>query len=236
MEGDVDALQGDSSEATLQVDWAGLGLGLLDAFLNDADKVSLDVVEGHALHQGGNVDILGLEEVEEVGEAVQGSELNVVSIAYFHECLWERGVTYITSSNVLHVSNVVVDDLQKPASLLGNVLHDVLQGLLVEGLRDTARVDSAHGVVRATLLVTLDGNLHGQTTVEDDGHQALNGHDIGQGSKGRVFTQRVTGEAAVALHQTLGPHVLEAGLLHEGESGLGELGGGQQTGRRAIGI
>lgn len=97
--------------------------------------------------------------------------------------------TYITSSDVLHVGNVVVDNLQKPASLLGNNLDDVLQSLLVEGLGDTAGVDSAHGVVRATLLITLDGNLHGQTTVEHDRHQALNGHDVGQGGKGRVFTQ-----------------------------------------------
>ncbi|KAF3401859.1 hypothetical protein F1880_009718 [Penicillium rolfsii] len=224
VEGDVDTLEGNGGEATLQLNGLGLGLGLLDALLDDADQVSLEVLERHALHKSWDVNVLGLEEVQEVGKAVESAELQGFTL------------TYITSSDVLHVGNIVVDNLQKPASLLGNDLDDVLQGLLVEGLGDTAGVDGTHGVVGATLLVTLDGNLHGQTTVEHNGNQALDGHDISQGSQGRVFTQRVTGEAAVTLDQTLGAHVLETSFLHEGEGGLGELGGGQKTGRRAVGI
>lgn len=75
VEGDVDTLERDGGEATLQLDGLGLGLGLLDALLDDADQVSLEVLERHALHQSGDVDVLGLEEVQEVGQAVEGAEL-----------------------------------------------------------------------------------------------------------------------------------------------------------------
>jgi hypothetical protein len=37
--------------------------------------VSLEVLERHALHESGDVDVLGLEEVQEVGQAVEGAEL-----------------------------------------------------------------------------------------------------------------------------------------------------------------
>lgn len=82
MEGDVDALEGDGGETTLQLDGLGLGLGLLDALLDDADQVSLQVLERHALHQSGDVDVLGLEEVQEVGKAVEGAELEVCMLVY----------------------------------------------------------------------------------------------------------------------------------------------------------
>jgi len=68
----------------------------------------------------------------------------------------------------LHVCDVIVDDLEKPVRLFGDVAADILQGFFVEGLGDTAWVDGAHGVVGATLFVTLDRDLHGQTAIEDD--------------------------------------------------------------------
>jgi hypothetical protein len=43
--------------------------------LDDADQVGLEVLERHALHESGDVDVLGLEEVQEVGQAVEGAEL-----------------------------------------------------------------------------------------------------------------------------------------------------------------
>ena len=144
--------------------------------------------------------------------------------------------TYITSSHILHVGHVVVNNFQEPASLLGNVLHHVLQRLLGESLRDTAGVDRAHGVVGPSLVVPLNGNLHGQTTIEHHRYQALDGHDVGQGGQGRVFTERVASKAAVPLHQALGPHIFETGLLHQGQGRLSELGGGEQTGRGPVGI
>ena len=75
VEGHVDAFQWDGCEATLQRDGPGLGLGLLDTLLDDAHQVGLDIFQRHALHQCRDVDVLGLEEIEQVGEAVEGTKL-----------------------------------------------------------------------------------------------------------------------------------------------------------------
>ncbi|TFA99144.1 hypothetical protein CCMA1212_009009 [Trichoderma ghanense] len=169
-------------------------------------------VAAHLLH----VNLLQLEEVGHSAKRVQGAQ--------------------VTSTYVLHVGDVVVDNFQQPASLLRNVVDDELKSLLVERLGDAAGVDGAHGVVGAAGGITLDGNLHRQTTVEDDRHQRLNGHDVRQSSKRRVFTQRVTSERAVPGNKSLGLHVLEAGLLHQGQGRLGELRGRQETGGRSVGV
>jgi len=132
----VNTLEGDGGKATLQVEGLGLGLGLLGALLDDGGEVLLDLLKGDGLHELLNVDLLGLEVVEDVGEAVEGAE--------------------VTGADVLRVLDVQVDNLEEPCSSLGDVLDDVLQGLLGEGLADTRRVDGAHGVVGTALLVTLD--------------------------------------------------------------------------------
>ncbi len=75
MERDVDALERDGSEAAFEVERFGLGFGLLGAFADDVDEVGFDVFDGHLLHEGLDVDFLDAEEVEDIGEAVEGSEL-----------------------------------------------------------------------------------------------------------------------------------------------------------------
>lgn len=212
----VNALEGDRGEATLQVDGLGLGLGLLGALLDDGSEVLLDFLEGDGLHQLLDVDLLGLEVVEDVGEAVEGAE--------------------VTGTDVLRVLDVQVDDLEEPGGGLGDVLNDVLQGLLGEGLADTRGVDGAHGVVGTALLVTLDSDLHSETAIEHDGDKRLDGHDLGHGSQGTVLSKGVTGEAAVALDDTLLAHVLERGLLHKCKGRLSELRGREKTSRRAVGV
>ncbi len=83
MEGDVDALEGDGGEAALQVERLGLGLGLLGALADDVAQVSFDVVEGHGLHEGLDVDFLRFDVVGDVGQAVEGSELCINLLATF---------------------------------------------------------------------------------------------------------------------------------------------------------
>ena len=216
VEGYVNSLEGNGGETALQVDGLGLGLGLLGALLDDGGEVLLDFLEGDGLHQLLDVDLLGLEVVEDVGEAVEGAE--------------------VTGADVLLVLDVEVDNLQEPCGSLGDVLDNVLQGLLGKGLADTRGVDSAHGVVGATSLVTLDSDLHGKTAVEDDGDERLDGHDLGHGGQGTVLSERVTSEAAVALDNTLVTHVFERGLLHKCKGGLSELRGREKTGGRAVGV
>lgn len=46
----VNSFQWNSGEASLQDNRPGLRLGLFDTFMNDLDKVSLQVIQGHALH------------------------------------------------------------------------------------------------------------------------------------------------------------------------------------------
>jgi hypothetical protein len=48
-------------------------------------------------------------------------------------------------------------------------------------LANAARIDGTHGIVRATLLVTLDSILHGQTTIKHD----VNERGIWQVQRGR---------------------------------------------------
>lgn len=75
VEGHIDATQGDGGETAFESDWARLGFSLLDAFVDHLDQVRLEVFQGHALHESGDVDVLGLEVVEQVGKAVDSAEL-----------------------------------------------------------------------------------------------------------------------------------------------------------------
>jgi hypothetical protein len=52
-----------------------LGFRLLGAFADDFHEMGFDVFDGHLLHEGLDVDLLGLEEIEDVGEAVECAEL-----------------------------------------------------------------------------------------------------------------------------------------------------------------
>lgn len=110
MEGDVDSFQGDRRLATLKVDRARFGFGDLHTLVNDAHEMSLKIFQRHGLHQRRNVDVLGLQVIEEITQAVKGTELLSVRQSRIDQV----GVdgTYIASSNVLHVCNVVVDDFQ----------------------------------------------------------------------------------------------------------------------------
>jgi hypothetical protein len=47
----IDTLERNRGETTLEVKRLGLGLGLFCASLDDLDEVTLDVFEGHGLHQ-----------------------------------------------------------------------------------------------------------------------------------------------------------------------------------------
>lgn len=216
MEGHVDAFERDGGEAALEVDGLWLGFSLLCALFDDLDEMLLHVFDAQGFHKLLDVDFLRFEVVGDVCEGVEGAE--------------------VAGADVLHVVHVQVDDLQKPAGRLGNVLDHVLQGLLVEGLADAGWVDGAHGVVGAAELVALDGDLHGQTTVEDDSDQALDWHDFSEGGKRTVLAKRVASEAAVSLHYALDSHVLERSLLHKRQSRLCELSCREQSSRGAVGV
>ncbi|KAI6759681.1 hypothetical protein HG530_010361 [Fusarium avenaceum] len=210
----IDTAERDGSKATLKLKRSGLGQRLLGTAANDLAEVALDLL--NVVLDLFDINLLDLDEVGHTSKSVERTE--------------------VTSTHVLHVGNVVVDNLKEPTSLLSNVVDNELESSLVEGLADAAGVDSAHGVVGSASGITLDGNLHGKTSVEHDRHQTLNGHDLCKGSQGRVFTERVTGEGAVVGHKSLGLHVLEAGLLHQGKGGLRELSGREKTSRGAVGV
>jgi len=88
----VNSLEGDGGEAALQLDRLGFGFTLLCAFLDDFNKVSLDIIQGECFDQRVDIDLLGFEEVGDTREAVERSE--------------------ISGADVLHVGDVVVDNLQ----------------------------------------------------------------------------------------------------------------------------
>ncbi len=106
VEGDIDALEWNGGEPALQINWFRFGLGLLRALSDDFDQVLLDVFKRHRLHQRLNVDFLGLDVIGDVGEAVESAK--------------------ITGANVLHVGDVVIDDLEEPFGFFGDVFDDVL--------------------------------------------------------------------------------------------------------------
>ena len=75
MEGDVDAFEGDGGEAALELDGVGSRRGLGGALLDDFDEAGFDVVEGEGFHEGIDVNFLGFEEVGDVCQAVESTEL-----------------------------------------------------------------------------------------------------------------------------------------------------------------
>jgi hypothetical protein len=134
-----------------------------------------------------------------------------------------RVVTYITSTDILHIGYIIVDNLDQPAGRLCNILNDVLESLLVESLRDPAGIHSTHRVVRSALLISLDSDLHGQPAVEHYRHQGFNRHHFRDRGKRRVLAKGVPCKAAVALNEALGTHVFEARLFHQSQGRLRKL-------------
>ena len=66
-------------------------------------------------------------------------------------------------------------------------VDDLTKGCVIECLANATRIDGTHGIVRATLLVTLDSVLHGQTTIKNDVDERGIWQDIGNSSEGREF-------------------------------------------------
>ena len=73
VERDVDAPEGNCGKAALEFDWLRLSFGLLSTLLDNLDELLLGALKRHLRHEGLNVNFLPLEEVEHVGEAVEGA-------------------------------------------------------------------------------------------------------------------------------------------------------------------
>lgn len=71
----VNTPERDGGKAALQVEWLRLRQCLLDALAYDLHKMGFDLPEGHGLHQGLNIDILGFEIVGYIGKGIEGSKL-----------------------------------------------------------------------------------------------------------------------------------------------------------------
>ena len=77
MERHVDSTKRNSSKSTFKDNRLGLGLGLLDAFKNDCNQMRFDILQRHALHKSGDVNVLGLQVVEKVGKTVDRTKLEI---------------------------------------------------------------------------------------------------------------------------------------------------------------
>ena len=73
VERDVDSPKGNYSKTALEFDWLRLSFCLFSTLLDNLDELLFDVLEGHLRHEGLNVNILHIEEVEHVGDAVKGT-------------------------------------------------------------------------------------------------------------------------------------------------------------------
>lgn len=110
VEGDVDSFQRDRSLTTLKVDRVRFGFGDLHTLMDDAHEMSFEIFQRHRLHQRRDINVLGLQVIEKISQAIKGAELLSVRSLRINQL----GIvgTYIASSNVLHVCNIVVDDFQ----------------------------------------------------------------------------------------------------------------------------
>ena len=77
MERHVDSTKRNSNKSTFKDNRLGLGLGLLDAFKDDCHQMRLDILQGHALHKSGDVNVLSLQVVEKVCKTVDCTELEI---------------------------------------------------------------------------------------------------------------------------------------------------------------
>lgn len=67
MEGHIDPAERNSSEAALQGQRLWLGFSLLDTFTDNLDQMSFNILERQGLHEGRNIDLLGLQNIEKIG-------------------------------------------------------------------------------------------------------------------------------------------------------------------------
>ena len=170
MEGHINSGERNSSKATFQLDVTFSLLKVLgtgERRLDDLAEHFLDLLDGELLSELvktqlleplnertmlneylSNIDLLNLEIVEHIGQRLKSKELS--------------------STDILLSFNVEVDNLEEASSVVSNGVYDFTESGVVEGSGDSTGVDSTHGVVGAILRVTLDGTLHGDTTVEDD--------------------------------------------------------------------
>lgn len=75
MERHVDSFEGDGRKAAFKGNGLGLAFRLLDTLTDHLHKMGLDVLQRHTLHERGDVDVLSLQVVEEVGKAVNCAQL-----------------------------------------------------------------------------------------------------------------------------------------------------------------
>jgi len=82
-------------------------------------------------------------------------------------------------------------------------------------------------VVAFFIGITLDGNMHSQTRIEDDREKRFNWHKFGQSSKSIGFSEGIFGKSRIGWHCTTRSHVHTGTVVHTGEGWLGELNYGQ---------
>ena len=86
MEGDIDALERDGGKAALELKRLGFGGGKGCTFADNIYKAGFDIGEGEGFHQGLDIHFLGFEQVRDVCEAIEGSELDrCFSIYLLHQ-------------------------------------------------------------------------------------------------------------------------------------------------------
>lgn len=73
VEGHIDTSERNRGETTLQLDWLRLGLSRLHTLVDDIHEVRLDVLKRHRLHEGLDVNLLCLENVEQIGQGIESS-------------------------------------------------------------------------------------------------------------------------------------------------------------------
>jgi hypothetical protein len=74
--------------------------------------------------------------------------------------------------------------------------------------------------------------LHGNTAVENDVDESRDVENVGDRSKGRIFSKGVTSEGTILLDEALHAHILESRLLSDDKSNPSELG----SGKEAVGV
>ena len=75
MEGDINTAQRNCSETGSEFDWLRLSFSLFRTFLDNHDEPHPGVLMGHLRHDGLDVNILHLEEVEHIGKDIERAEL-----------------------------------------------------------------------------------------------------------------------------------------------------------------